>query len=129
MKNPLFAVVTVLGIAACSSAQASKLNPNDDLHCSVVSFYFARSDRTMSDLDARTLFVVSAWYNKQIGNKVDLGKAGPVLQKVKDDPVAARPVAADCIQRASRDPGFEGFARDATEAWNQVAEAGSPPNR
>ena len=120
MKNPVFAVVAVLGIAACSSAQASKLNANDDLHCSVVWFYLARSVQPKSDAEARASFIASAWYNKRIGNKADLSKAAPVLKMVKDDPAAARLTAADCFERALRDPGFKGFVREATEAWKQA---------
>jgi hypothetical protein len=122
MKSALFAVMTVLGAAACSSAQASKLNPNDDLHCSVVSTYFAMSEPGKSDAAARALFIASAWYNKRIGNKPDPSKAAPVLDKVKGDREAARPILIDCMERAMNDPVFEVFGREAVAAWNQVTE-------
>lgn len=129
MKNLLFAVGSVLGIAACSSAQASELDANDDLHCSVVSFYFARSGPPKSGDDARASFIAAAWYNKRVGNKPDLNKVAPVLQKVKDDAATAQLTAADCIERALRDPAFERFSRDASEAWNQAAQAGATPDQ
>ena len=129
MKNLFSAVGSVLAIGACSSAQADKLNANDDLHCSVVSYYFARSGPPKSDDDARASFIASAWYDKRVGNTPDLKKAAPVLQKVRDDPATAQRTAADCIERALRDPAFERFARDATEAWNRTAQAGATPSR
>jgi hypothetical protein len=122
MKSALFAAITVLGVAACSSAQASKLNPDDDLHCSVVSNYFAMSKPGKSDAAARALFVASAWYNKRIGNELDLSKAAPVLEKVKGDREAARPIVTDCIERAMKDPAFEAFGREAFAAWKQATE-------
>jgi hypothetical protein len=64
MKSALFAVMTAFGVAACSSAQANKLNPGDDLHCAVVSNYFAASEPGKSDAAARALFVATAWYTR-----------------------------------------------------------------
>jgi len=122
MKGALFAVMTVLGVAACSSAQANKLNPDDDLHCSVVSNYFAMSEPGKSDATARALFVASAWYHKRIGNKLDLSKAAPVLDKVKGDREAARPIVIDCIERAMKDPAFEAFGRETFAAWKQATQ-------
>lgn len=129
MKNLWFAVVTVFGAAACTSAQASKLDANDDLHCSVATFYISRSDKAMTEAAARTLFISSAWYNKQLGNKVDLSKATPILEKVKSDPVAARTIAVGCIQRALQNSAFERFGIDATDAWNRARGAAATSNR
>ncbi len=122
MKGALFAVMSIFGVAACSAAHANKLNPDDDLHCAVVSNHFAMSEPGKSDAAARALFVASAWYNKRIGNKLDLGEAAPVLDQVKGDREAARPIVVDCIERAMKDPAFEAFGRRAFAAWKQATE-------
>jgi hypothetical protein len=91
----------------------------------MASNYFAMTEPGKSNRTARALFVASAWYNKRIGNKLDLGKAAPILDKVKGDREAARAIVIECIERALKDPAFEGFGHEAFAAWNQATEEGA----
>jgi hypothetical protein len=112
-------VALACALAGCTSAHATPLNPADDLHCSVIAFYF-QGYAQWSGAPARQIHaagVIKAWYAGKLREAgVDLGgpdfrsRAEPILNAVKADPKAARAPMVACTDRAVADPAFNRFA-------------------
>lgn len=110
-------------LSGCGQANAVIVDPANDVHCSVVAFYFhgfAKHDgapKTQQD----ALRTLHHWY--AIKMKIVAGErfkewanvereVGPVLEAIKADPRSMRDELGACTDRAAADPLFDGFMRE-----------------
>ncbi len=109
--------ITMFSLAS-SCSNANMLNPDNDIHCSVVSFYFMKlADHIGSGNNEKiSLSRINSWYVKRL--KIEYGqeynsnafldtKIKPVLEFVKDNPSAAEMPMRMCGERA-----ISGIARN-----------------
>lgn len=121
IARSLFAIACLSALAACGSASASTLDPSDDLHCSVVAFYFkglAEHKGAPAD-QLRATAVVDGWYAAKVREiaptrwkdlDASLTEMAPILEAVKADPMAASDEHMACAKRATEDPSFAAFS-------------------
>lgn len=121
MRVALLAILLPAVLGGCGQATAAVVDPENDVHCSVLAFYFhglakhtqapekqVRAAKGFHDWYAAKLrevagerFTDPAIYEKEVG---------PVLEAVKADPLAMRDEMFACIDRAEGDPAFNRFA-------------------
>lgn len=115
-------VIASLLVSGCGQATAATVNPADDVHCSTLAFYFQglakhhqaplvqqRAITGMHEWYAAKLREVAAarWKEKSEAE----AEIGPILEKIKSDPLAMRDAMKECALRAQREPTFNAFAR------------------
>lgn len=120
MRNFLIAAATI-ALCACTSANAVTIDPKNDMHCSVLSFYFhglARHEG-FSDKQVRAAKGLQDWYAAKIRSAeggrysnpaIMQSEIGPVLEAVKADPRSMLDEAKACLDRAAADPSWNSFA-------------------
>ncbi len=122
MRRVLTFMVVANLIGACSPAPAVKIDPQNDIHCSVLSFYFYGLAKHDGAPDAQILATkaLQDWYAAKLqsdaGNRYSdpaLAKKniGPILDAVKANPATMRDAMRICTNRAASDPTFANFAR------------------
>ena len=120
-----FAVVAALSsglVSACSPSRAVALDPKNDVHCSVLAFYFnglaaqvgapdrqLRASKGLHDWYAAKMKIASA--GRFSDPAVLQAELGPLLEEVKADPLSAGDELQACADRAAADPSFNRFAR------------------
>lgn len=115
-------LVACLLLSGCGKANATTVDPADDVHCSVVAFYFHgfAKHHGLPDNQQRAAKGIFDWYSakmRQVAVKRWGGMAGfekevaPLLETIKSDPLAMRDEMTACTERALRDPAFARFAR------------------
>jgi len=122
MRRLLTLMLAVESMAACSPATAVTIDPKNDVHCSVLTFYFhglAVHDGA-SNTQIRATKGLEDWYAAKLrshsgGRYADptllQRELGPVLDTIKANPDAMRDAAKACVSRAAADPSFNDFAR------------------
>lgn len=120
--HPFALVFACALLSGCGGASAATLDPSDDVHCSVLAFYFdglARHQGAPRD-QLRATKVMHEWYAAKMrdvaverwGDMAGFEKeAGPLLESVKADPQAMADEMLACTDRAVAAPGFNRFAR------------------
>jgi hypothetical protein len=123
MRNIVLGTVLSIFICACSgSGNAAVVNPENDIHCSVLSFYFhgLAKHNGLSDEQLRASKGLEDWYaakmRKALGEHysdpaIMKSEIEPILEVVKADPLSMRDEVTACAKRASADPAFDMFAR------------------
>ncbi len=113
-------LLALASLGACSQAAASPVDPANDLHCSVVAFYFSGHPVTKAAPQDQQVAVkrVFDWYSIKVralaaesGGDSVLSTAAPVLEAVKKDHLAHREHLLACANRASDDPAFRAWLR------------------
>lgn len=116
------AIATCTVLSGCGVAGAATLDPTDDVHCSVLTFYvhgLAQHEKTSSDYRMATK-VMHEWYAAKVrlvaverwGGMAGFEKeVKPLLEAIKSDPKAMTDEALACADRAGADPDFNRFAR------------------
>jgi hypothetical protein len=99
-------------LAACTQAQAITPDPDNDIDCSVVAFYFSsEAQRSSAPEDhRRATAALHAWYAKRVQEVAaqrslpEIEKrADPLLAELNRDSASMREVAASCTERAVRE--------------------------
>jgi hypothetical protein len=96
------------------------MDPSNDVHCSVLASYYdglAKATNAPAD-QRRAMAALLLWYGGK-AQRIDAERRdGSVLQEIKSvltaikkDPMAATDELTACADRATKDPGFEVFAR------------------
>ena len=118
----LAAIMTCTLLSGCGAASATTLDPSDDVHCSVLAFYFnglAKHQGAPRE-QLRATKVMHEWYAAKMrqiaverwGDMAGYEKeVGPLLEGVKSDPKAMGDEMLVCTNRAVAAPGFNQFAR------------------
>lgn len=120
MAKQIFSIAAAMALGACGQASALPVDPSNDLHCSVVAFYFKGDPITQAapqnqrDAIAR----IFDWYTVKTqalaaeqGPDAVLRTAAPALEAVKKDPAAHREHLLTCTNRAVDDPTFNAWLR------------------
>jgi hypothetical protein len=112
--------LTLLG--GCGEAGAANVDPADDVHCSVLAFYFhgfAKHQGVPAN-QLRATKVMHEWYAAKVrdvaverwgGTDGFQKEIGPLLEAVKKDPKAMADEMVACTDRAIAAEGFNQFAR------------------
>lgn len=120
LATPILACTLLSG---CGKFHAAPLDPADDVHCSVLAFYFhgrAQHEGAPGD-HLRATKVMHEWYAARMrgvaaerwGDMSGFEKeVGPILEAVKEDPKGARDEMVVCTKRAIAAKGFERFAEE-----------------
>lgn len=115
-------IIACLILSGCGTASAATIDPADDVHCSVVAFYFhgLAKHHGFPDDQQRAAKGIHEWYASKM-RQVAVGRWGgmagfekevaPLLETIKSDPLAMRDEMTTCTERAGRDPAFNRFAR------------------
>ena len=117
----VIALAGVLALSGCASDGAFAYDANDDLHCSVLSFYMhGRAKHIDAPIaEQRALYVLKIWYAARVQDAggPTLEKARPVLEAVKRDPDAASDAVFACSDRAQAASGFAEFYKVAAARY------------
>jgi hypothetical protein len=109
-------------LSGCGRANAAAIDPTDDIHCSVLAFYFHgfAEHHGFPAKQQKAAKGVHDWYAAKMrlvakerwGGMAGFEKeAGPLLETVKADPLAMRDEMVACTKRAAADPAFNEHAR------------------
>lgn len=121
MRNAFTCIIGLVFLDACSPASAVTIDPANDIHCSVVSFYFhglAKHEHA-PEIQIRATKGLQDWYAAKMkvataGRFADLATAKaetePLLDAINSDPASMRDELLKCAERATADPAFNGFA-------------------
>ena len=121
MRLPALLAVC-MALTGCGQASAAAIDPRDDIHCSVLAFYFHgfAQHHGMPAAQIKAAQAVHDWYAARMravaGERwSDMAsfekETAPVLETIKADPLAMRDEFAACTQRAAADPAFNKHAR------------------
>lgn len=121
MRTRISTVLACVILGGCGQT-AAKVDPRDDVHCSVLAFYFhgLAKHENVPLQQIRATEGLHDWYAAKMRAKA--GKrlqdfavmdreVTPLLDAIKADPAAMRDEARACADRAAADPGFNDFAR------------------
>jgi hypothetical protein len=116
-----FIIAPLVALAACGQASGSALDPSNDLHCSVLAFYFAGfAQHSGAPADQqRGTAALHEWYASKarelVAQRSDPNAAhaemGSVLEAIKRDPRSMLDEFSACTDRVAADPAFDAFAR------------------
>jgi hypothetical protein len=120
MRSAFLSVLLSIALVGCSQANAKTLDPEKDVHCSVLAFYFhgLGEHRKMPEHQLRPARDLHLWYaaklQAELGDRNDDPggfdrEVGPLLEIVKADQLAARDELEACASRAASDPDFTTF--------------------
>lgn len=120
MRNLISAAI-LIGLCGCTSANAVTIDSNNDIHCSVLAFYFhgLAKHNDAPDDQLRAIKAIQDWYAVKMRSAeggrysdpaVMQSEIGPILESVKADPISVRDKAKSCADRAVADPSFNDFA-------------------
>ena len=118
----LAATIACVLLSGCGQASAATIDPADDVHCSVIAFYFHgfAEHHGLPAYQQKAAKGVHDWYAAKMrlvakerwGDMAGFEKeAGPLLETVKSDPLAMQDEMVACTARAAADPAFEQHAR------------------
>ena len=122
MRNITLLSLASAFLSACASAGAVTVDAKNDVHCSILAFYFhglAKHERAPED-QIRATKGLHDWYAEKMRAssgerfsdlKIMKAEVEPVLETIKADPVAMRDEYSSCADRALADPKFNHFAR------------------
>lgn len=122
MRNILLVSLASALLSACSSAGAATVDVKNDVHCSILAFYFhglAKHERAPED-QIRATRGLHDWYAEKArvssgrrfsDLKVMQAEVEPILETIKADPNSMRDEYRGCADRAASDPQFDRFAR------------------
>lgn len=110
-------IVACMLLIGCGRAAATTIDPADDVHCSVVAFYFqGLTEHAGAPSDQRhAVKALQEWYSAKMrqvaverwgGLAAAERELAPLLDAVKSDPVAMRDELLACTERAIADPAF-----------------------
>jgi hypothetical protein len=121
-RNLSTALIAGILSTACSSANAVAIDENNDIHCSVLAFYFhglAKHEGAPAE-QVRATKGLQDWYATKLravgGGRfsepaVMQSEIAPILEAIKADPLSMRGKTKACAERASAEPAFDKFAR------------------
>ena len=121
MRN-LLAVAVLIGLSACGPANAVPVDAKNNIHCSVLAFYFhglAKHDGAPNK-QIHAMKGLQDWYaikmRSDVGGRyfdpaVMQSEVGPILATIKADPFSMRDEVVACADRAAADPAFNDFSR------------------
>jgi hypothetical protein len=120
--NKAYLGATLLVLAGCASANASAINPSDDLHCAVVIRTLERgADQLGANATARKgLYVLQTWYFSKI-KRERLDEAQGVVEAMKKYPGEVPSAGQKCSDRAFSDPGFSRWKSFASDDYDRKA--------
>ena len=122
MRRAFCLVPLSLLLTACGEADATLIDPRNDVHCSVVAFYFhglAKHEGAPADQQHATK-VLHEWYaakmRREAGERFKdwqnfEREISPLLEAIKAKPTAMTDELDACLDRAIADPAFDLFAR------------------
>ena len=116
MPSPRIATAAVaLVLAGCSQAEASEVDPQNDVHCAVLATgYRISGDIQNAPQDQkRALAVLDDWYgpklmqaSKERGEASVLAEAQPIADLMDRDLLSTKDEYMTCAERAFSDPAF-----------------------
>ncbi len=117
----LLSAATLIGLSACTSASAVSIDPKNDVHCSVLSFYFhglakhnqAPSKQVFATKRLQDWYAIkmrSAEGGRYSNPTVMQSEIGPILKTIKADPLSMLDEVKACADRAVVEPSFNSFA-------------------
>jgi len=111
---------TILFLAACTSAQASKIDPSDDLHCAVALLTLEKNaDQLGATLTAKKgLYALQTWFFAKVG-KERLGETEAVVEAVKANPMKVASIGHTCSRRAFTERDFSRWMSIASADYDQ----------
>jgi hypothetical protein len=103
-------------ITSCSPAGAAQFDPENDIHCAVLSVAFrliaADQDIPIPAEQRKTIAFVDKWYNKKLleitesrGSEKVLAEAEPIAILIEKNLPSFKDEAATCISRAVSEAG------------------------
>lgn len=121
MRAACLAILLATISGGCGQATAAAVDPKNDVHCSVLAFYFhgLATHTQASEKQVRATKGLHDWYAAKMKEVADerfknpaflQNEVGPVLEAVKADPLAMRDEMSACAERAAADPSFNRFA-------------------
>ena len=117
MANPIKTTALLTGslfVTGCAAGQAEGLTPKNKLHCAVVLGVAGQNaERTNAPVEARRAFFVgNSWYTQRVSERaLETPEAKQAVALARQDVATLEPIARACIDRATREAGFEGFSR------------------
>ena len=109
------AAALALLLAGCGQAVASKLDPQNDVHCAVLAAgYRINADLQNAPQDQkRALAVLDDWYGPKLkeasqerGKETVLAEAQPIADLLDRDFMSTKEEYMACAERAFSDPAF-----------------------
>lgn len=123
MRNGYRLFPLCLLLTACGQANATRIDPKNDVHCSVLAFYFQglakhqgaprkqqQATKGLHEWYAAKMRATAAERFKDLAGLER--EISPLLEAVKADPKSMADKLGDCAKRAAADPGFDRFAAD-----------------
>ena len=117
----LFCLASMIAVASCGQASAKVADPANDLHCSALSFHFARvAKQAGAPADQqRAANAFHEWYAAKLRKVAEERRESasvfremePVLDAVERDHQSMLDEVTACAARAAADPAFEAFSR------------------
>ena len=114
-------ILACVFLGGCGAASAATVDPADDVHCSILAFYFhglanhqgvagdqIEATRVLHEWYAARMRVVAAdrWSDTAAYEK----EVAPLLERIKSDPQAMADEMLACTDRAIASAGFDEFA-------------------
>ena len=120
--NKAYVGATLLGLAGCTAAGASAINPSDDLHCAVMIRILEQNadEFGATPVAKKGLYVLQTWYFSKI-KRVRLAEAQGVVEAMKENPGQISSASQKCSNRAFGDPGFARWKSVASDDYDQKA--------
>lgn len=117
----ILSAATLIGLSTCASADAVSIDSKNDIHCSVLSFYFhglakhnhASDEQVFATKGLRDWYAIkmrSAEGGRYSDPAVIQSEIGPILEAIKADPLSMQDEVKACADRAVADPSFNSFA-------------------
>lgn len=114
-----FIFLPLIALAGCGEARGSAPDASNDVHCSVLTFYFnGFTEYAGAPADQRrAMAVVNEWYAAKVRQRTAergesdsiMAEGAAILEVVKRDPDAMLDELRGCTDRALADPAFNGF--------------------
>lgn len=128
MRLSAIAIASML-LSSCGQANAATLDATDDVHCSVLAFYFqglakhhgfpAKQQKAANGLHDWYAAKIRSIAKERWGDMSGFEKeVAPLLQTIKSDPLAMSDEFLACTERAAADPEFSKHAR--TYGFNSI---------
>ena len=122
MRNITFLpIISCAALVACGQASAKTPDPQNDLHCHVLNFYYMGvAKQNGTDDQQRSFKVMHQWYSAKMHERMEqlnksmeevLAPGEQLLDAVKRNPASMMDTSLACAKRSTQDPSFDGFVR------------------
>lgn len=120
--NKAYLGATLLGLAGCTAAGASAIDPSDDLHCAVMIRILEQNadEFGATPVAKKGLYVLQTWYFSKI-KRERLAEAQGVVEAMKENPGQISSAGQKCSNRAFGDPGFARWRSIVSDDYDQKA--------